>query len=392
MPYAYWVIHQPKCQGQGGRRKTTGSPSKSLALPNTDTEQRQLRTCQSYCSIKCSINYQSVNTNGVKVTRGDSQRNSRKISSLLQKLVKGHSRPVGLGHSDGLQDKIPEYAHSIVTSQSGGVLLTRTESYKRGDKQNAIQRGHNRTTPEGSKPWVLLEPIPCSQEGRGHEASYKLEEPQQVCGPTTLQDGRDPHIKGTLEKGRLDDKDRSEGRLLHDTDPQREPISSSILCRARPPALLVLLPAIRPVMRSLGLYQDPKASTNPTQRVRDKASGIHRQYTRLGGDRRDREESYLRVNIPIGKPGLHSTPRKNCDNPIPGDRILRDDGRFQNNGTTITRSEAEKTSSRGGKDQRSTSHTLSSRSVMPIGQIQLGDTSSSTEPTCFTERYRETWP
>ena len=39
-----------------------------------------------------------------------------------------------------------------------------------------------------------------------------------------------------------------------------------------------------------------------------------------------------------------------------------------------------KTLSRGGKDQRSTSHALSSRSVTPTGQIQLGDTSSSTEP------------
>ena len=95
---------------------------------------------------------------------------------------------MGLRHSDGLQDKIPEHTHSIVTSQSGGVLLTKTESYKRGDKQNAIQRGHNKTIPEGSKPRVLLEPIPCPQEGRGHEAGYKLKEPQRVRGPTALQD------------------------------------------------------------------------------------------------------------------------------------------------------------------------------------------------------------
>ena len=102
--------------------------------------------------------------------------------------------------------------------------------------------------------------------------------------------------------------------------------SRSLLDRAgRNPPLRVLLPAIRPVMCSMGLYQDPEAGTNPPQRAGDKASGIHRRYFRLGGDRGDREESHLRVNIPVRKLGLHSTPSENNDNPIPRDRTSSKD-------------------------------------------------------------------
>ena len=315
---------------------------------------------------------------GDKVTRGDNITNSGKISTLPRQLGKGHTGPVGLRRGDGVQDRIPEPTHSNEQPQGGRMLLGRAASHKRGDQQNALQRGDNRVTPGGSTLRVLLEPVPSPKEGWGCEASDKPEEPQRVCGPTTFQDGRDSHSKGFTTKRRLDDEDRSEGRLLHDSNPHDEQVGASFLDRAKP--IRVLLPAIRPVMRSLGLYQDPEAGTNPTQRVGCKASGIHRRHTRPGGDRGDREESYLSVNIPVRKPGLYSTPRENGDRSIPGDRIPWNDGRLQNNGTTVTGSEAEKASFGGCKDQRSISHTLSPRGVTPTGQIQLGDASSPTEP------------
>ena len=230
-----------------------------------------------------------------------------------------------------------------------------------------------------SKPRVLLEPVPSPKEGWGYEASDKPEEPQRVCGPTTLQDGRDPHAEGLITKRRLDNEDRSEGRLLHDPDPLNEQVGTSFLNPRATAPLQVLLPAIQLVVCSMGFYQDPEAGTNPTQRVGYKTSGIHRRYTRLDGDGGDREESYLSVNIPAGKPGLHSTPSKNRDNPIPGDRIPGNDGGIQSNGITAAGSEVEKTSFRGCKDQGSISHTLSPRSVTPFRQVQLGDKSSSTE-------------
>ncbi len=240
---------------------------------------------------------------------------------------------MGPRHGDRVQDRIPEPTHSNEQPQGGRMLLGRAVPHKRGDQQNAVQRGdNNRATPGGSKLRVLLEPVPSPKEGWGYEASDKSEEPQRVCGPTTFQDGRDSHSEGFSEKRRLDDEDRSEGRLLHDSNPLDEQVGTLLLDRAAP--LRVLLPAIRPVMRSLGHYQHPEAGTNPTQRVGDKTNGIYRRYTRLGGGRGDREESHLSINIPVRKPGLYSIPRENRDRSIPGDRIPWDDGRLQNNGTS----------------------------------------------------------
>ena len=134
-------------------------------------------------------------------------------------------------------------------------------------------RGHNRIIPGRSKPRVLLKPVPSLKEGRRHEASDKPEEPQQVCGPTTFQDGRDP-----CPELPLDGKNRCEEHLLHDADPTKNSQlhGTTILKRGRLLTLPVLPPAIQPVVLSLGLYQDPEAGTNPTLRVSDKASGIHR--------------------------------------------------------------------------------------------------------------------
>ena len=56
-------------------------------------------------------------------------------------------------------------------------------------------------------------------------------------------------------------KIKSEGHLLRDPDPQRESIGTSVHNRTRPPPP-ILLPAIPPVVCSLGLYKDSEASVN----------------------------------------------------------------------------------------------------------------------------------
>ncbi len=55
-----------------------------------------------------------------------------------------------------------------------------------------------------------------------------------------------------------------------DTNPHGKQVGTSVLDpRVRDPLFPILLPAIRPVVCSMGLYEDPEASTNPTQIVRD---------------------------------------------------------------------------------------------------------------------------
>ena len=227
------------------------------------------------------------------------------------------------------------------------MLLGRAVPHKRGDQQNAIQRGDNKANPRGSKPRVLLEPVPIvPKKDGGMRPVINLKSLNEYVVPQHFKMEGIHTLKDLLRRSdwmtKIDLKDAYFTIPIHSTSRFLDP-------RATAP-LRVLLPAIRPVVCSMGFYQDPEAGTNPTQRVGDKTSGIHRQYTRLDGDGGDREESYLSVNIPAGKPGLHNTPSKNRDNPIPGDRIPGNDGGFQSNGITAAGSEVEKTSFRSCKD------------------------------------------
>ena len=134
--------------------------------------------------------------------------------------------------------------------------------------------------------------------------------------------------------------------------------------RARLP-LSIHMPAIRPVQRSLGLYQDPEASDNPAQRARGKVSDLHRRYSRHGGDTGNGEGPHPRPNLPSGEPRFHCTPRENTVNPNTGDRIPGDASRLTHDGTACPGNKAKEDQNRGGEDQRSTSHTLSSRNHDP---------------------------
>ena len=111
-----------------------------------------------------------------------------------------------------------------------------------------------------------------------HETSDKLEGPQRVCGDTPFQNGRSAHPERP-KKRRLDDEDRSEGCILHDTNPQQRRTIPSLLHHPR--QLSVQLPTIRPVLCFLDLYQDPEASGIPAQRAGNQASGIHRRHSSL---------------------------------------------------------------------------------------------------------------
>ena len=71
------------------------------------------------------------------------------------------------------------------------------------------------------------------------------------------------HTQGLAQKVRLEDQAGSEGCVLHDPHPQLEQTSSTLL--RTEPSLPVYMSAIWPVLCSLGLYQDPEASTDPAQ-------------------------------------------------------------------------------------------------------------------------------
>ena len=82
-----------------------------------------------------------------------------KANTLLRQLVKCDTGPVGPKRSSGVQDRIPDKFHPKYLPQSGCVYLLRAEPNEQGGRENANQRGSNRTASGGSKSGFLLEPI-----------------------------------------------------------------------------------------------------------------------------------------------------------------------------------------------------------------------------------------
>uniref|UniRef100_A0A1X7USF1 Uncharacterized protein n=1 Tax=Amphimedon queenslandica TaxID=400682 RepID=A0A1X7USF1_AMPQE len=154
-------------------------------------------------------------------------------------------------------------------------ICIRAEPLTGGSAKAAIQGRDSRTSSSGSRQRVLLEPLPSPQKGRQNETSDTPKESQCVCSPSTLKDGGTTHTQRPAQKERLDDQAGSEGRLLHDPNPKFQQTSATLF-RTKP-YLPIHMPAFWPVLRSLGLYQDPEASTNPTQTAGGETCGIYRR-------------------------------------------------------------------------------------------------------------------
>ena len=168
----------------------------------------------------------------------------------------------------------------------------------------------------------------------------------------------------------MDDKGGSEGRILHDPNPSARQAVPAFLHRK--PRLPVYMPAIRPVLCSLGLYQDPEAGTNSAQRAGSEASGIHRRHSGLGGDSGEGESSHRSPDLSPGEPGIYSTPRKNRKATISGNRVPGNGGRLKSKGTAPTGSEDKETKTGGSHDDKSPDPAHCSGSVTPTGQVQFG--------------------
>ena len=210
-------------------------------------------------------------------------------------------------HNRGIQNRICSTTHSGKTAQSRHVVNLRTNITGRGDSKIASQGGNHRGAPEEELTGFLLQPLSHPQKD-GHETSNQSEDPKHLHSPPPFQDGGPSHIEGSPEGGGLDDKGGSEGCILHDPNPSTRQTVPAFLHRK--PRLPVYMPAIRPVLCSLGLYQDPEAGTNSAQRAGSEASGIHRRHSGFGGDSGEGESSHRSPDLSPGEPGIHSTPRK----------------------------------------------------------------------------------
>uniref|UniRef100_A0A1X7UYE8 Uncharacterized protein n=1 Tax=Amphimedon queenslandica TaxID=400682 RepID=A0A1X7UYE8_AMPQE len=141
------------------------------------------------------------------------------------------------------------------------------------------------------------------------------------------------------------------------------------------------MPAFRPVLRSLGLYQDPEASIYAAQGAGSETSGMYRRCTRLSRDGEGKRPHGGFV-IFAGEPGED-------DHSNPGDRVTGNDSGLSNYGAKTTLSEDKEIDARICNDKESSRHTHRAGCITPPGQAKCslqGSYSRSSLLQSFAER------
>ena len=268
---------------------------------------------------KRSLSKYSNGACGCKTTNADRPPAAGRKTKRSHKHLEGdNKRPVGGRHREGLSGRLPvETPTESTTSHS--TILCETESINcGGGKGTSRQRSHKRSPQPSGR--VLLKPVPCPKKGRRATPGDKPEGSEQFYTNRALQDGGHPYPqRPSSQSGGLVGKGGSEGRIFCSPDPRiTPPIPEVLLPREM---LSVPVPPIRPVIGSLGLYQDPKASTSPPPGDGDTVDSIYRRHPCLGGVQGIGKESCGGPCVPPAMSGVSSEPEEVSSRTSPSDGI-----------------------------------------------------------------------
>ncbi len=164
-----------------------------------------------------------------------------------------------------------------------------------------------------------IQNVPGPQEGRILASHNRPPEPEQIYPPRTFQDGGNSPDKRPLTEGRLVHKDRSEGCIFRNPDPQTSPQIPRVSMGGE--IIPIQLPPIRPFIGPTNLHKDYEtnkcmvetARVSPDQLYRRQSSSSQIQ----GGSSRVGRSSSLSP----GRSRLRSKLRKVNPQTNPIDRI-----------------------------------------------------------------------
>ena len=182
----------------------------------------------------------------------------REAGSLSDKLVCHNSGPMRTKYGTGVPNRLCGNATPRVTTNPSTLYLGAGHSNTGGSIQTPPKAGHtdHRTSlGEG----LLLQHFSGTQERWGPKTCDQPQSTQQLCSSRAFQDGGHSHSKGLAGTGRLVDKGRPQGHVFCNSNT----LGTSEIPPVSVPGeeLPFHMPLFRPQMSSMGIHQNPEASS-----------------------------------------------------------------------------------------------------------------------------------
>ncbi len=149
-----------------------------------------------------------------------------KTKTLPPQLGKTISGPVGPSDNKGGRNRIYGHTSPKCKTLPTDMVRDRFKSTSRGNNLNVEQRGDNKALGKRRSKRVLFKHVSSPEKRREDEtlvSSSRLKKVESICPPPSLQDGKYTNSQRASPTKRVDDKNRSEGCVLHSTNTRSSP-------------------------------------------------------------------------------------------------------------------------------------------------------------------------
>ena len=273
-----------------------------------------------------------------------SHSDSRETGLLCRKLACDLQRPLGDQGDNGLYYRPNKPALPTPPSSRTAICSRRTRSPSRGDREHDNQTSHIRDKAP-TRRWFRLTDVSSTQKRRRSETSDKPQTAELLCEDRALQDGEHPNVERPAKIRRLDGQNRPEGCILHGSNSKRTPEATPLLTYGV--SIPVQLPTIRPVICSVGLYQDHTTGSDNAPRARPPHDHLHRRHADNGRLRAAAQRTSNGTSVPPGKPGVCNKQQEITGRTNTGTRVSGICSELPKNGTQTPRREDQDNQIRG---------------------------------------------
>ncbi len=255
----------------------------------------------------------------------------RKAPIPPSKLGKGHQGQVGPRYGKGLPNRIhkrplPEDETAPTTIRGGA------HGANEGGAERATAKRGGRADGTGQGRF-LLNPVPSAEKRRQTTPRNKPQSAKPVRSDVPLQDGRLADAKGPVKARRLAGKGGPKGCLFRDPYKSKTQEVSKV-CSGQPD-LPVQLSPLWPGSSTMGLHQDPQASSGYAAPDGGSSGLLHRRHTPAGGDPDSGRGAGKGAAIPVGMSWLYCAPRQINHDPGASDGVPGNNSRLHKDGTEV---------------------------------------------------------